>query len=107
MLEDGSLANLQLKGSAVQEWGLFTQKTKQRLPDEWIVVDSTKDGKKGAVKFSMPEFKFERSLSETEAEQADECFNTLESYLKTYLAKAEPIIEMLELDDEPEDDLEF
>jgi hypothetical protein len=107
MLEDGTLANLQLKGSAVQEWGLFTQKTRQRLPDEWIVVDSAKDGKKGAVKFSMPEFKFERSLSESESEQADECFNTLESYLKTYLAKAEPIIEVPELDDEPEDDLEF
>jgi hypothetical protein len=107
MLEDGTLANLQLKGSAVQEWGLFTQKTRQRLTDEWIVVDSAKDGKKGAVKFSMPEFKFERSLSESESEQADECFNTLESYLKTYLAKAEPIIDVPELDDEPEDDLEF
>jgi hypothetical protein len=104
MLEDGTLANLQLKGSAVQEWGLFTQKTRQRLPDEWIVVDSAKDGKKGAVKFSMPEFKFERSLSESESEQADECFNTLELYLKTYLAKAEPIIEDSEFEDNtPED----
>ena len=89
MLEDGTLANLQLKGSAVQEWGLFTQKTRSRLPDEWVVVESTKDGKKGAVKFSMPEFKFDRSLSESEAEQADECFNTLEAYLKTYLTKAD------------------
>jgi hypothetical protein len=61
MLEDGTLANLQLKGSAVQQWGEFTNKNRTRLPDEWVVVKTTKDGKKGAVKFSMPEFAFEKS----------------------------------------------
>lgn len=103
MLEDGSLANLQLKGSAVQKWGEFTAKTRQRLPDEWVVVNGVIDGKKGAVKFTTPDFKFERSLSESESEQADEAFNVLESYLKTYLVKAEPIVEE-PIDDE---DLDF
>ena len=93
MLEDGSLANLQLKGASVQAWGEFTQKTRTRLADEWIEVKSVKDGKKGAVKFYTPEFTFLRSLSESEAEQADEVFNVLEAYLKTYLAKAEPVVE--------------
>jgi hypothetical protein len=87
MLEDGSLANIQLKGSATQQWGDFTQKTRSRLADEWIIVKDTKDGKKGAVKYSMPNFTFEKSLSESEAKQADECFDILESYLKTYLVK--------------------
>ena len=87
MLEDGSLANLQLKGSAVQQWGEFTQKTRSRLADEWVIVKDTKDGKKGAVKFSMPNFAFDKSLSESEATQADECFDILEAYLKTYLVK--------------------
>ena len=103
MLEDGSLANLQLKGSAVQKWGEFTAKTRQRLPDEWVVVNGVIDGKKGAVKFTTPDFKFERSLSESESEQADEAFNVLESYLKTYLVKAEPVVEE-PIDDE---DLDF
>jgi hypothetical protein len=94
MLEDGTLANLQLKGSSVQAWGEFTQKTRSRLADEWVEVKTAKDGKKGAVKFSIPEFTFLRSISDSEAEQADEVFNTLEAYLKTYLAKAEvPIVE--------------
>ncbi len=31
MLEDGLLANIQLKGSAVQKWGEFTNKTRNRL----------------------------------------------------------------------------
>ena len=87
MLEDGTLANLQLKGSAVQQWGEFTQKTRSRLADEWVIVKDTKDGKKGAVKFSMPNFAFDKSLSESEATQADECFDILEAYLKTYLVK--------------------
>jgi len=109
MLEDGTLANIQLKGASVQKWGEFTQKTKNRLPDEWIVVDKALDGKKGAVKFTTPEFKFLKSLSEEEATQADECFNVLESYLKTYLAKSEPAIEEIEVVDEEEvlDDLDF
>lgn len=110
MLENGTLANIQMKGATVQKWGEFTQKSKNRLPEEWVIVEKAVDGKKGAVKFTTPEFKFERSLSDSEAEQADECFDVLESYLKTYLAKAEP-----EVEEEPEtsedeilkDDLDF
>lgn len=108
MLEDGSLANLQLKGSSVQEWGAFTQKTRNRLPDEWIVVSKVKDGKKGAVKYTMPLFEFERSLNETEAQQADEVFEVLEAYLKAYLVKSEPVVEEEAIDDDEEkDDLDF
>ena len=53
-----------------------------------------------------PDFSFERSISDTEAIQADEAFNVLETYLKAYLVKAEPIVEETPQDD-PEDDLEF
>lgn len=109
MLEDGSLANIQLKGSSVQKWGEFTQKTRSRLPDEWIVVEGVIDGKKGAVKYTTPDFRFLQSLSDSEADLADEAFNTLEAYLKTYLSKAEPIVELDEpLGNDPEgDDLDF
>jgi hypothetical protein len=107
MLEDGTLANLQLKGSSVQEWGLFTAKTRTRLPDEWVQVKTVKQGKKGAVKFNVPEFTFLRSLSESEAEQADEVFNELEAYLKTYLAKAEPIVDEFVENEEEEEEVKF
>ena len=89
MLEDGSLANISLKGSGVQKWGDFTQKTRNRLADEWVTVAKADDGKKGAVKFSTPSFSFANSISDDEANMADEAFNILESYLKTYLAKAD------------------
>jgi len=109
MLEDGSLANIQLKGSAVQKWGDFTQKTRNRLPDEWVQVASALDGKKGAVKFWTPEFTFFKSLSESEMDLADEAFNILETYLKAYLVKAEPIIEDIDpIGNDPDGDiLEF
>jgi hypothetical protein len=85
MLEDGSLANLQLKGSAVQKWGEFTNKTRNRLADEWVVVAKALEGKKGAVKFFTPEFGFEKSLTKNEGLLADNCFNILEAYLNAYL----------------------
>lgn len=102
MLEDGSLANISLKGSGVQKWGDFTQKTRNRLADEWVTVAKAEDGKKGSVEFSTPSFSFANSISDEEANMADEAFNVLESYLKTYLAKAEPAIV-----EEEEDGLDF
>lgn len=105
MLEDGSIANLQLKGAACQSYGDFTAKTRSRLSDEWVEVSSAAEGKKGAVKYTTPEFKFQKCLSDSEADLADEAFNILESYLKTYLIKSEPV-ESIETEIE-EDDLEF
>jgi hypothetical protein len=105
MLEDGSIANLQLKGAACQSYGDFTAKTRSRLSDEWVEVSSAAEGKKGAVKYTTPEFKFQKCLSDSEADLADEAFNTLEAYLKTYLIKSKPV-ESIETEIE-EDDLEF
>jgi hypothetical protein len=108
MLEDGSLANIQLKGAACQSWGEFTKKNRSRLPDEWVTVTKAIEGKKGAVKFYTPDFTFDKSLSESEMDLADEAFGILETYLKAYLVKAEPIIETeVEETTESEDDLEF
>jgi hypothetical protein len=107
MLEDGSIANLQLKGAACQSYGDFTAKTRSRLTDEWVVVAKAIDGKKGAVKYTTPGFAFDKSLSESEADLADEAFNTLEAYLKTYLTKAEPINNEVVEETIDEDDLDF
>jgi hypothetical protein len=110
MLEDGSIANLQLKGAACQSYGDFTAKTRSRLTDEWVVVSKAIDGKKGAVKYTTPGFAFDKSLSESEADLADEAYNTLEAYLKTYLTKAEPIDAIVPSDTDEvveDDDLEF
>jgi len=108
MLEDGSIANLQLKGASCQSYGDFTAKTRSRLTDEWVEVANFVEGKKGAVKYTTPEFKFKKSISDAEADLADEAFNTLEAYLKTYLSKVEPTeIEVIDEESVEEDELEF
>lgn len=110
MLEDGSLANIQMKGSVVKVWSEFTQKTKSRLTDEWVLVENAVDGKKGAVKFSTPSFKFDKSLSDSESAMADEVFNKLEAYLTTYLVKGKPAVNDIEVVNEEEvsdDDVDF
>jgi len=110
MLENGSLANLQLKGASCQSWGDFTKKNRSRLPDEWVSVKKSIEGKKGSVKYYTPDFEFDKSLSETEMSQADEAFGVLEVYLKAYLVKAEPSIVDSPVGDDPdfdEVDLEF
>jgi len=107
MLEDGTLANIQLKGSAVQKWGDFSQKTKSRFFDEWVTVANVEEGKKGAVKFTTPLFSFQKSLTADESNLADTAYNTLETYLKAYLVKAEPVIEEIDTDDDLSDDLDF
>lgn len=98
MLEDGTLANIQLKGAGVAEWGNFFNNNKKRLADEWVIVEKAKEGKKGAVKFTTPEFKFERSISDSESEQADSVFDELYTYLQQYLKK--PVVKNIEVKDE-------
>jgi hypothetical protein len=105
MLEDGSIANLQLKGAACQAWGDFTSKGKQRLLDEWVSVVGFDEAKKGSVKYTTPIFGYLASIGDAENDLANEAFNTLEAYLKTYLAKAEAVTEVET--EEVHDDLEF
>ena len=105
MLEDGSIANLQLKGAACQAWGDFTSKGKQRLLDEWVSVVGFDEAKKGSVKYTTPIFGYLASIGDAENDLANEAFNTLEAYLKTYLAKAEAVAEVET--EEVHDDLEF
>lgn len=105
MLEDGSIANLQLKGAACQAWGDFTSKGKQRLLDEWVSVVGFDEAKKGSVKYTTPIFGYLASIGDAENDLANEAFNTLEAYLKTYLAKTEAVAEIET--EEVHDDLEF
>jgi hypothetical protein len=105
MLEDGSIANLQLKGAACQAWGDFTSKGKQRLLDEWVSVVGFDEAKKGSVKYTTPIFGYLASIGDAENDLANEAFNTLEAYLKTYLAKTEAVTEVET--EEVHDDLEF
>lgn len=102
MLESGELCNIQLKGSAVQSWGDFTQKATRRLPDEWVEVVGAEDKKKGAVNYSVPTFEFKGSLTEDEGKLGDVAYDKLEAY-KSPIA----VIDEVEPEDVASDGLPF
>lgn len=86
MLEDGTLANLQLKGSQAQVWYEFTQKTFSRLQDEWVKVDGSRKMKNGSIEYTVPTFSFLSSLNSVENEKAEKVYATLKLYMDAYLA---------------------
>ena len=86
MTENNEIWNLQLKGSAVQEWGEFTKKSRARLTDEWVICHDADERKKGSIKYTVPVFKYETSLSADEGKKADEVYATLQMYMDAYLA---------------------
>ena len=97
MTDSGQLANIQLKGSSTQAWGEFTKANKSKLTENWIEVNSATEAKKGSVKYSTPNFTIGNALNDKESKQADDNFDTLEAYLKQYLANNIEVVEEEEL----------
>jgi len=89
MTEDGKLSNIQLKGSATKQWGDFVKVNKSRLTQTWVEVASATESKKGKVVFSVPNFTVGADIEDADTNSADLCFDTLEDYLKVYLAKVD------------------
>ena len=103
MLENGALANIQLKGSATQQWGEFVKSYKNKITNNWVEVNSATENKKGKVVFSIPNFSIGADIDSGFSQYADACFDELESYLKTYLAK----VDVAEIEVEAEEEMAF
>lgn len=100
MTEDGELANIQLKGSATQQWGEFVKANKNSITRTWVNVATATESKKGKVVFSVPNFTIGADIEDIDAKTADDKFDELEAYLKTYLAKVD--VEDIEVKEEEE-----
>jgi hypothetical protein len=105
MTEDGALANIQLKGSATQQWGEFVKANRQSITRTWVNVKTATESKKGKVVFSVPNFTIGADIEDLDARDADAKFDELESYLKTYLAKVD--VEDIDVEAEIEADVPF
>lgn len=99
MLPDGELINIQLKGSGVKAYSDFYNDNNHLLDNQWIEVDKAIDGKKGAVKFSTPNFKIGGTITKEEDKLANECANTLQTYMDSYFGRTE--IETEETEEDP------
>lgn len=88
---DYELANLQLNGAALGAWFDFTDREGSLEGDIVISAKRTKEGKKGAVTYFMPDFEIvSKTLSKEAHEQADEMDQELQGYLLQYLNPAAP-----------------
>lgn len=100
MLEDGSVVNFSFKGAVVQQWGDTFNKARKRFGDEWVVLDTIEDRKKGKVSFSVPVFKFGGSLTDEQSKAADSAYDALDSNLSN---KPTRETEVVDVDDSFED----
>ena len=87
MLGDGTIANISMKGAVVARWGDFTNKCKNRLPDEWVAITGYNDEKNGAVKYTTPKFEWKSSLTASDGEMADKAYEIIKDYLAGYFSK--------------------
>lgn len=76
-----AIANLSLKGAALNAWIEFTQKN--RVNNVKVVLSGWADGKKGAVTYKVPVFEAV-PLNEAEKEEAKALDRELQSYFNEY-----------------------
>ena len=98
MLEDGTLANISIKGSSVSEWSEFFEKNKNLVDGQWVEVNSAKEQKKGSVKYTTPEFTMGKNLTAKQSGQANEVAAQMKDYLDGYFKKKEETVEPEEVE---------
>lgn len=85
MNEDGEIVNLQFKGSAVSSYSDFFKENQNHIEnDSWIEIASAKEGKKGAVKFTTPEFVLGSKTTPAQEKKISEAVATLQTYMNDY-----------------------
>ena len=106
MLEDGSLANISLKGAGVREWSEFMDLNKDKVDDVWVTVTEAVESKKGSINYSTPKFVLGTKLTNKQSESADSVAAVLEQFLDKYFkqeVKVEyaAVVEAVETDSLP------
>lgn len=79
---NGEIVVIELHGAATQSWGDFTKKDHRRLKEEWVTVEKVEERKKGAIKYKVPIFQFDKSMSDEELAEVTELAQPLIEYLE-------------------------
>lgn len=98
MLEDGTVANVSLKGAVVKSWSDFMEESKNLVDNQWITIESSKDEKKGSVKYSVPVFTLGKPLTAEESNAADNAAALLKVHMDAYFGSSDVAEEEEELD---------
>lgn len=121
MLENGAIANLQLKGAVVgglskessltkvdvDGYSEFYKKNGRLLDNQWIEMKTVADAKKGATKYSIPVFEAGAVITSLDNDNANTCCAVLQDYVNSYTGKSKvEVLEPATVDSET-DDLDF
>lgn len=106
MLEDGSLANISLKGSAVSEWSDFISVNENAAMNAWVQVDSAKELKKGSVKYTAPDFTLGTTFGAKVLKDVVNATEQIKEYMTGYFDNS-PKEERVVVEAEEVDDLGF
>ena len=106
---EGELVNLTFKGASVSKWSDFTAKGAfKRLKDEWVTIADAEQMQKGKIKYAVPNFAFNKSLSDADVKMIMPLAEEFSEYMTAYSSKqlAETVKDE-PVDDTDGDDLDF
>jgi len=86
---DGEIVNLQLKGACVSAYSDFMQNHENQLESAWTEILTVSDHKKGATKYSTPDFTVGKLFNKAELEVANNLYLDIEAYFNKYTKDVE------------------
>ena len=106
--DSGDIINLQLKGAVVAAYSDFLNENENKIEGSWCEINTVKDHKKGATKYSTPDFTIGKAFTKAEMALANDKYLEIVAHFESVTVKPEVNVEELvdEMHDE-EVDLDF
>ena len=83
--ENGNIVNLQIKGAVVSAWSEFCDENEaSKFESHWIEINDVEDKKKGATKYSVPNFTIGKRFNKDEFALADLKYQDIVNYFDKY-----------------------
>lgn len=86
MMPNGEICHIKISGAGLNTWIKQIENGSSKSATHWVEVNEWIDKKKGRVDYKEPQFEFTEKLSKEEFDKAEEKYNIVQAYLKTYLA---------------------
>ena len=106
--DSGDIINLQLKGAVVAAYSDFLNENENKVEGAWCEINTVKDHKKGATKYSTPDFTIGKAFTKAEMALANDKYLEIVAHFESVTAKPDVEVEEVvgEMHDE-EVDLDF
>jgi len=107
--DSGDIINLQLKGAVVAAYSDFLNENENKVEGSWCEINTVKDHKKGATKYSTPDFTIGKAFTKAEMALANDKYLEIVAHFESVTVKPKVNVEELvgEMHDEEVDDLPF